>query len=87
MIRRISAPPFVLACILMLLASVASAQSGGGKRKVQNADDLPRFTYPVKGTASGLLQADAATFNQFTEKLRTDLESILRDYDIADKAT
>lgn len=86
MIRRVTTLPFLLACVLVLFAAVAPAQSGG-KREVQNASDLPRFTYPIKGTASGLLQADAATFRQFTEKVGTDLESILRDHDIADKAT
>jgi hypothetical protein len=58
-----------------------------GKNKVTSQSDLPRFTYPVKGSASGLLQSDDATFNAFASKVRADVESTLRDYEIADKAT
>jgi hypothetical protein len=37
--------------------------------------------------ASELLQADAATFNAFAAKVRADLETVFRDYDISDKST
>ena len=33
------------------------------------------------------MQADDATFNAFAAKVRADLDSVLRDYDIDDKAT
>ncbi|MGI8746386.1 MAG: S8 family serine peptidase [Bryobacteraceae bacterium] len=80
--RRLSAAAF----LLVLLAPAAHAQTSG-KKKVGKQSDLPRFTYPVTGSASELVQADAATFNAFAMKVKGDLESIFRDYDIEDKAT
>jgi hypothetical protein len=55
--------------------------------KVTSQADLPRFTYPVKGSASDLLQSDDATFRAFASKVRADLDSTFRDYKIDDKAT
>ena len=75
-----------VACFLVLLAPVVHSQTSG-KKKVSSQSDLPRFTYSVTGPASDLLQADAATFNAFAAKVRADLDSIFRDYDIEDKAT
>ncbi|HYL61638.1 MAG TPA: S8 family serine peptidase [Candidatus Methylomirabilis sp.] len=77
---------FALALLLFFLAPLAQGQSAH-KKKVNSEADLPRFTYPVAGSASALLQADSATFNKFAAPVRVDLESILRDYDIGDKAT
>lgn len=54
---------------------------------MNDESDLPRFTYPMSSRASELLQADVTTFNAFAAKVRTDLETILRDYEVADKAT
>jgi hypothetical protein len=76
----------VVACLLVLLAPVVRAQITG-KKKVSNQSDLPRFTYSMSGPASDLVQADAATFNVFAAKVKADLDSIFRDYDIEDKAT
>jgi subtilisin family serine protease len=86
MFRRSLAVSVAVAYALLLLVPAAFAQAEG-KHKVQTAIDLPRFTYPIQGKASDLLQADPATFNQFAGKVRTDLEIILHDYDITDKAT
>jgi hypothetical protein len=84
---------FVLAalCAALVLSAgstwpAADAQPAP-KKPVTSANDLPRFTYPVDGTASGLLTADAATFNAFAAKVRTDIESVLAGYDIQDRAT
>jgi len=69
-----------------LLVGCSWSQTSG-KKIVTSEDDLPRFTYPVKGSASSLLQADDASFNAFAAKVRTDLDGILVDYEISDKAT
>jgi len=74
----------VVALVVMLTA-FAGAQSGA-KKKVTSQSDLPRFTYPMDKPASELLQADAATFDAFATKVRADLETIFRDYDIDDKS-
>ena len=72
--------------LLLLVSTFAHAQSGG-KKKVTSQADLPRFSYAITGTASGLVQADDGTFNAFAAKVRADLDSVLRDYEIDDKAT
>jgi hypothetical protein len=64
-----------------------SSAPGAPKTTVTSAGDLPRFTYPVSGTASGLVTADDATFDAFAAKVRTDVESVLAKYDIQDRAT
>jgi subtilisin family serine protease len=72
--------------LFLLLAPLATAQLGA-KKKVTSQSDLPRFTYPMDKPASELLQADADSFATFAAKVRADLETIFRDYDISDKAT
>lgn len=84
--RRSRAACCLLSLAFFLLAVSSYAQTGP-KKKVTSQADLPRFTYPVKGLASELVQAEDATFNAFAAKVRADLESIFRDYEIADKAT
>jgi subtilisin family serine protease len=84
--KRQSPAPCLAASILLLLAPCSYAQTSA-KKRVNSQDDLPRFTYPVKGSASEMVQADEAAFNAFASKVRADLDSILRDYEIADKAT
>jgi subtilisin family serine protease len=57
-----------------------------GKIKITSLDQLPQHTYPIEGTASGLLQDDAA-FATFAKQVRLDLESDLATYDLQDAAT
>lgn len=76
----------LLTSILVLLI-VPSLCAQNAKKKVDSEADLPRFSYPVAGSASSLVQADGATFNTFLSKLRADLDGILRDYQIDDKST
>jgi subtilisin family serine protease len=76
-----------LTALVLLLVAPCSYPQASGKKKVTSQTDLPRFTYPVKGSASDLLQSDDATFNAFASKVRADLDSTFRDYEITDKAT
>lgn len=57
------------------------------KKRVMSDADLPRFSYPVKGLASELLQSDDATFDAFASKVRADLDGVFNNYEIDDKAT
>ncbi|MES1166772.1 MAG: hypothetical protein ABUL68_02120, partial [Pseudomonadota bacterium] len=82
--RLLSLAP--LSALLLLTAPLIHAQSGP-RKKVASQADLPRFSYPVAGSASGLVQADAKVFNAFAAKVRADLDAVLRDYDIADRST
>jgi subtilisin family serine protease len=75
-----------LAWFLLLVATFVHSQSGG-KKKVTSQADLPRFSYPLTGPASELVQADDATFNALATKIRADLDTTFRDYEIDDKAT
>jgi subtilisin family serine protease len=75
-----------LVCLLLMVSSFSYSQSNT-KKKVTSQADLPRFSYPVTGSASALVQADAAAFNAFAAKVRADLDSVFRDYEIADKST
>ncbi len=70
----------------VLLAQFCFAQTSA-KKKVTSQSDLPRFSYALNMPASELVQADAAMFDPFAAHVRSDLESVFRDYDIADKAT
>jgi len=70
----------------VLLAQFCLTQTAA-KKKVTSQSDLPRFTYTLSMPASDLVQADSATFDPFAAHVRADLESVFRDYDIADKAT
>ena len=86
MFKRVSLLSLLLASLLLLVAHVATAESSA-KKKVTSQSDLPRFTYPMDTPASELLQADTATFDTLAAKVRADLETVFRDYDVADKAT
>ena len=78
----------VSAQISMVLLLVCSAVAqGAAKKKVTSQSDLPRFSYPLTTPASELVQADSATFDAFSSKVRADLTAVFRDYDIADKAS
>jgi subtilisin family serine protease len=72
-----------LACSVFAIPTAARAQ----KKVVKTEADLPRFNYPISGTATALLQVDDATFNAFAAKVKTDVDSVLNDYDIQDHAT
>ena len=80
-------PIMVRALFVLVLFAIYGERRTGSKKKVNGQTDLPRFTYAVQRSASELVQADDATFNGFAEKVRGDLDSIFRDYDIADKST
>jgi subtilisin family serine protease len=77
-----------LAGVFALIAAVAIPTAALAQKKVVKTEaDLPRFNYPISGTATELLQSDDATFNAFAAKVKADLDSTLNDYDIQDHAT
>ncbi len=78
---------FFAACLLPLALSLTVVAQQSAKKRVSSQDDLPRFTYRMAKPASDLVQADDATFNDFSGKVRSDLEKILQDFEIQDKAT
>src|SRR5580692_7619320 len=72
---------------LLLLVSTFALSQSGGQKKVTSQADLPRFSYPLTGTASELVQSDDSTFNAFAAKVRSNLDNVLHDYKIDNKAT
>lgn len=57
------------------------------KKEVHSQADLPRLSYPFKGSISALLQADDSTFDSATSKAAADIDSLLTEYDIQDQAS
>ncbi len=75
---------FFLLVLFILCQGIVWAQNT--KKRVTNAAELPRFSYDVPEKLTDLLTDDAA-YKVFAAKVRADLETILRDYEIEDKPT
>ncbi|HSQ10443.1 MAG TPA: S8 family serine peptidase [Burkholderiaceae bacterium] len=74
----------LLLCLsLVLLMDPTYAQP---RPRIEKAADLPRFTYPVKGSLEALVK-DPQAFGGFSANVRRDIESVLAKYDIADKSS
>lgn len=84
---RLSRQPFIahLALAALLCAAIQPAFAQA-KKKITKADDLPRLTYKVEGTATDIVMK-AEKFNPFARQVRADIERILAEYDIEDKTT
>src|SRR5439155_461718 len=67
--------------------SLRKCRSGPCRELWKNYEvaDMPRFTYKVDGKLDEIVQNDAK-FKAFSNDLRRDTESVLAQYDIADKA-
>ena len=70
----------------VVILSFATHAPAAEKKRVEKAADLPRFSYHIDGKLEDLVR-DEARFRSFAAQVRRDDESVLRDYDIADKAT
>jgi subtilisin family serine protease len=69
--------------VAFLLACGAAAQD---KKRIDKAADLPRFSYKLDGNIEDMVRDDAK-FKPFAGEVRRDLESVLAQYEIEDKAT
>ena len=56
------------------------------KKKITRAADVPQFQYTISGKVEDLVRSEQA-FHLFAAQVRTNVESVLRDYDIDDAAT
>jgi subtilisin family serine protease len=74
----------LLACALLAVLSPTLAAQG--KLRIEKAADLPRFTYPLKGSLEQLIK-DPRAFAEFSAAVRRDTESVLANYEIADKSS
>lgn len=74
-------PLFVFAASLLAALSL-SAQ----KPKITSQDQLPRFSYPLTGKVTDIVTNEEA-YARLAGPVRADIEQLLADYDIADRAT
>lgn len=73
--------------LLVLVSTSLAAQTSTAKPRIKTEAELPRFSYPVSGTAQQLLEAPAPDFLAFAMPVRADLEKTLASYEIEDHAT
>ena len=73
------------ACIAAAITVAVSSAQAQERKRVERAADLPRFSYPISGEVERIVRDDAA-FAAFASNLRRDIESVLAQYDIADKS-
>lgn len=74
----------IASVIVALLIAVAPAQIP--KKKITRAADLPVFQYKIDGKVEDVIQSEEA-FRPLAAQIRRDVESVLRDYDVEDRAT
>jgi subtilisin family serine protease len=75
---------------LLFLVGLFFAGTASGdqlKHEVHSEADLPRTSYPVTGSISTLLQSDDSVFAATVKQVAADLDALLANYDIQDKAT
>jgi hypothetical protein len=70
---------------VLLIAGIAFGAVAQDRKRIERAEDLPRFSYPVSGSLEDYVRDDAK-FATLAGPLRRDAESVLAQYDIADKA-
>ena len=74
----------LLATAALSLTSVATFAQN--KPRIDKAADLPRFIFRIDGKVEDVVR-NAERFAPFAQALRKDIEGVLANYDIADKAT
>ncbi len=77
---------FALAAGRLTAHGHAAVAQQGTRKAVKSASDLPAFSYPVSGNPADLIRSEAS-FRPIAEKLRRDIETLLRDYSIEDQTT
>ena len=73
----------LISAFAFAFAANAIAQT---KPRIEKAADLPRFSYKVEGNVEDIVRDDAK-FARFAADVRGDAESVLRGYEIDDRAT
>lgn len=75
-----------LACAPSGDADVGTTDADAPKPKITSQDELPRHTYEVEASAAEIL-TDGESFASLAAAVRADVESLLEDYEIEDRAT
>ncbi len=74
----------ILACASLVAFGTAAHAA---RIAIAKQADLPRFSYPIAGTATQFVESDAATFDAFAAKVGHDTNGVLDGYQIDDKST
>lgn len=77
---------FLRFSLLVLSPILLFPAIGSTTIKVESEEDLPRFTYTVEGQLADLVLSDAE-FAAFAAQIRSDIESVLEEYEIEDATT
>ena len=77
---------YLVIALALLMGATSLTVSAQNKKRIERAADLPRFSYPVSGNLEKLVRDDVA-FGKLAVDVRRDIESVLANYDIADKAS
>ncbi len=72
----------LIVCLALIAATAAVAQD---KKRIERAADVPRFSYKIDGSLEDVIRDDAK-FKPLAQAVRRDTESVLSQYEIADKA-
>ena len=82
---------FALTCLvgslLLCFGPIPAANAADARIVITRQSDLPRFSYPIAGTATQFVESDAATFAAFAAKVRHDVDGVLAGYQIDDPST
>ena len=70
-----------------VVAGPSRAQDTPTRVVITKQADLPRFSYPIEGTATAFVEADTKTFDVFAAKVGHDVDGVLAGYQIDDKST
>ena len=79
-------PRFIRLLVFLTGAAAMVAPARAQKPAITSQDQLPRFNYPLTGNVTAVLNDDAAA-EKLAAAVRADLEKLLADYDIKDRAT
>ncbi len=72
--------------VLVLSLALTLPAMAADKQRIDKEADIPRFSYTIAEPLETVVR-DKAVFAKVTEKMRADMESVLAQYDIADKAS
>jgi hypothetical protein len=72
----------LIVCLALVAATGAVAQD---KKRIDRAADVPRFSYKIDSSLEDVIRDDAK-FKPLAQAVRRDTESVLAQYEIADKA-
>ena len=72
----------LIVCIALVVATTAVAQD---RKRIDKAADVPRFSYKIDGSLEDVIRDDEK-FKPLAQAVRRDTESVLAQYEIADKA-